>query len=111
MSEYIFLAFKIAVIAYMYAGVLTEPGHIFSKWKNYWDETLNVKYEDGTYMYRMHWIYDPLVGCALCVSGQMMLWSLVILYFYPDFMLFINICFHIMSAIAIVYLFKNLDKK
>ena len=111
MLEYIFLAFKIAVIAYMYATVLTEPGHIFSKWKNFWDETLNVKDNRGNYMMKLHWIYDPLVGCALCVSGQMMLWSMLILYFFPGFMHFIDICFLIMLCIGITYFFKNIDSK
>lgn len=105
------LALKIAVIAYMYASVLTQPGHIFSKWKNFLDETLNVRYPDGSYMYRAHWLFDPLVGCALCVAGQMMLWTMIVIYFVPEFIKVVDCCFIIMFTIGIVHVFKNLDRK
>lgn len=95
----------------MYAAVLTEPGHIFSKWKNFLDEALNGKDSNGNYTSTLHWIYDPLVGCALCVSGQMMLWSMLILHFIPEFMQVIDICFLIMLCIGITYFFKNIDSK
>jgi hypothetical protein len=111
MVDNIFLAFKIASIAYMYAGPLTQPGHIFSRWKNMLSEMLDGKDRDGKYLTRWHWLYDPLIGCTICVAGEMMLWSLVILNYFPQFMRVIDVCFLIMLAISIAHIFKNIDRK
>jgi hypothetical protein len=60
LSLYI-LSLKIAIVAYVYSDVLTEPGMVF----NGLYQLLNRLPE---------WLFKPLIGCYKCVAGQMALW-------------------------------------
>lgn len=67
LSLYI-LSLKIAIVAYIYSDVLTEPGMIF----NGLFHLLNRLPE---------WLFKPLIGCYKCVAGQMALWCYVPIYY------------------------------
>ncbi len=64
-NDYI-LSIKLAIVAFVYSEVLTEPGMAL----NWLFHLLNKLPE---------FLFKPLIGCFKCVSGQMALW--VFLYF------------------------------
>lgn len=63
LNELIF-AFKCAIIAYVYANVLTDRGQLLSGLWLWLDQRI------GKYPF----IFNPLIGCFKCVSGQVALW-------------------------------------
>lgn len=65
------LALNIAVVAYIYSVVLTEPGMFL----NPLYRLLNSWNEKGILP---DWLFYPLIGCSKCVSGQMALWYYVV---------------------------------
>jgi hypothetical protein len=52
----------IAIIAYVYQQILTEPDMILEWWYNLCKKRLPK------------FLFDPVVGCVYCVAGQMSLW-------------------------------------
>lgn len=58
------LALNIAIVAYVYSVILTEPGMILSGWYKYL-LSLNLP----------EWIFKPIIDCFKCVAGQMALWG------------------------------------
>lgn len=73
------LAFKIAVIAYVYSVILTEPGMILSEFYK-WIESFKLP----------DWLFKPLIDCYKCVAGQMALW---IFFFQPNYNFWNHITF------------------
>jgi len=64
------LALNIAVVAYVYSVILTEPGMILNPLYR-WLDSMNEKWLPD-------WAFYPLIGCSKCVSGQMALWYYVV---------------------------------
>lgn len=61
-NEYI-LSIQIAVCAFVYVVLLTEPYYIFGDLYGYLEK-------------RLPWyIFKPIMGCEKCVAGQLALWS------------------------------------
>lgn len=60
LSDYI-LAVKLALVAYVYAEMLTEPGMILNWLHAYLSRLPDI-------------IFKPLIGCYKCVAGQMAFW-------------------------------------
>lgn len=59
------LAFVIGLVAYVYAVILTDPEHIFhALWK-----CLEARLP--------WWLFKPIIGCELCVAGELALWTLI----------------------------------
>jgi hypothetical protein len=63
------LTVAIAVSAFTYSNILTEPGHILENLKRKIEANLPEK------------ISKPLIGCQYCVSGQWALWFYLYLCF------------------------------
>lgn len=59
------LSIPIAVVGLTYSYILTREGMIFEKPYNLAEE------------YLPNWLYQPLIGCHLCVTGQMALWLFI----------------------------------
>lgn len=56
------LSLCISVIAYVYSTILTDEGMILGKLYTYLEYHLP------------EWVFNPIIGCAKCVSGQIALW-------------------------------------
>lgn len=57
----------IAIIAYVYADMMTEPEMIFDRLYDKLENSLPT------------WLFKPVVGCSKCVSGQIALWHYLFL--------------------------------
>lgn len=67
------LALYIAAVGWVYAEVLTKPDHILGWWKKlltWW-----LVDESDPYQPNESFLYKPLVGCYVCVTGQIALWT------------------------------------
>ncbi|MGN6491160.1 MAG: hypothetical protein ACTHLE_04130 [Agriterribacter sp.] len=71
------LGFYCAVVAFVYAGILVKPGHILHWWAVFLEKHLVKEIFQPAYERKESWIYKPLVGCPLCVGGQIGLWTAV----------------------------------
>ncbi len=78
-----FIALCFAVMAYVYSVILTQPGHILNSLYNYLEENLNP------------FLFKPIIGCPLCVSGQMSLWVYPFITIYGPFDIEYNLFLHI----------------
>ncbi len=102
MIEFITMPFEIAVVAYVYSVVLTQPGMLlatlFSKVTAY----INERPEH-------EWIFKPVILCYKCVCGQMALWTLILHFWLKIHFvgLFIHCAFFISFAIIICELVKK----
>lgn len=101
------LAIAFAVIAYVYAVILTEPGMILSGWYKF------LRTRIGTTCF-----FKPLIDCDRCVSGQIALWSYPMLFWdrYAEPMAIIRECpvYSIMGyvyCIAFTILFVHVIQK
>lgn len=66
-----------ALIAFVYAVVLVQPGEILSGWSSFiFGATWNEHTEKN------HWIYKVLLGCEKCIAGQICLWWFLRRNFY-----------------------------
>lgn len=115
--DFIVQVFAVGVIAYIYTNVLTDSGHILSWWKEWLEKVLlrekthrarhqippsqkiPSKYKD------MHWLFDPIVGCEKCVSGQMALWFYLIHndWIWYEHILIILSTIYVMPLIKFIY--------
>lgn len=62
---------SVAIVAFVFFGVLTAPGMIFEFWYN-WLQRLG---ENG-----MCWLAKPLGCCGACFAGQLGFWWYAIAY-------------------------------
>ncbi len=86
------LCLELAVIAYVYSVVLTEPEMILNSWYRFLEKYI------GDYQ----WLFKPLIDCYKCVAGQMALWSYPILtQHYTIFGHLTTICMTIFISIII----------
>lgn len=119
--NYIYQIVGVSVVGFVYSVILTESGMILSWWKALLERLLlkgkthrelkqipahfEIKQKD------YYWLYDPLVGCSLCVSGQMAFWF----YIYHNHSNYIwyghvsIICFTILCTWLInsIYIWRN----
>lgn len=64
-----FLTWAIAVSAFTYSNILTEPGMLLYRLHVYLDDkTLGSK----------RWIFEGLINCQYCIAGQWALWYYLI---------------------------------
>lgn len=84
-------AMGVALVAFVYAEVLTLPGMLLNGWYN-WLERKAPGY-----------LFKPLAGCYKCVAGQLALWCYVYNYWqvYSLQVHVFYVCFAIFSAIVI----------
>ena len=71
----IFLCYPalIAIAAFVYSYILTQPGEVFGPWNRFLSERLNKnRLNEGL---PLHPLYKLLVGCEKCIAGQVSLWS------------------------------------
>lgn len=63
----------LAITAFVYSQLLTEPGQLLAWWGNFLDRFFqnDRRYVQG---YGPHPVYKLLIGCTRCVSGQFALW-------------------------------------
>lgn len=66
-----FECISVAIVAFVFFGILTAPGMIFERWY-YFLEGLNSK--------GMEWIAKPLGYCGVCFAGQVGFWWYLIAY-------------------------------
>jgi len=81
------MALELALTAYVYSEVLTQPGMILNGFYNWLERNL-VTESQG----RLEVIFKPLIGCYLCVAGQFALWGYLIAYL-PHYNLFEHVFF------------------
>lgn len=62
---------RVAIVAYVFFGVLTAPGMIFEWWYNILEKWANNGRE---------WIAKPLGYCGTCFAGQLGFWWYLIAY-------------------------------
>lgn len=70
------LSLMCAVVAYVYAEVLTKPGEVLAGWCSFLCKHLiKVTVVNCAEVRKEHWLFKPLIGCGKCVAGQMALWT------------------------------------
>lgn len=92
----------IALIAYVYAVILTYDGMLFN----------------GVYLrferWFPEWLFYPLIGCVYCVSGQMALWYYLIKFWseynFIDHILFISITIFTVELIVKILTYNGTKK-
>lgn len=57
---------SIAIVAYVYSGMLTEPDKLFAPLYRFLEKKLPS------------WLFAPIIGCEICVAGQLSLWYYII---------------------------------
>ena len=78
----------IAVCAWVYSMILTEPGMILNGWFKLCEKRLP------------EWLFSPVVGCVYCVAGQMSLWYYLIKY-WNNYNLLYHIAFVCLTIFCI----------
>ena len=68
-AETYILSLQIAVCAFVYVVLLTEPYKIFGDLYAFLEPRLPW------------WLFKPLMGCEVCVAGQLSLW----IYLYQNY--------------------------
>lgn len=99
MLQIVFEGLAVALVAYVYAMILTEPGMLLNAWYNFLDVKLGR---------RKHWLFKPLIGCFKCVAGQLALWYYLIYHFNnydPATHIFI-ICLAIFASTSIHKIYR-----
>ncbi len=99
---WLIMLIQIPVIAFVYAGILTKPGHL-----------LGSLYARVTEFVQLHPQYEfylqPVILCPLCVSGQMALWSAVFYLLGATWVpVALNALFFLSFPILIVFLLNKL---
>lgn len=78
-----FLTWAIAVSAFTYSNILTEPGMILFEIHSWLDDQL---------IGRWHWVFKILIHCQYCVAGQWALWYYII-YYHSNYHFFTHVWF------------------
>ena len=100
MLELIKYAVCFAVVGYVYAEILCADGMILEPWREFLKRHLikekkvpvqsvvpdvvkdKVLAVGEITVVKESWLYKPLVGCFICVTGQLALWGYLIIYFH-----------------------------
>jgi len=67
-ADMLLLSIQISICAFVYVVLLTEPYKIFGDLYGYLEPRLPW------------WIFKPIMGCEICVAGQLSLW----IYLYQN---------------------------
>jgi hypothetical protein len=67
----VWIAFQLAIIAYVYSKILTRPEMILGSVYGFLSQVA-VDYPST------EWILKPLMLCPLCVGGQLALWTFIL---------------------------------
>lgn len=137
MLDALIIAFRCAVVAYVYSEILIKEGHILHSWWQWLNRKLVVKREVPVYVppevlkdfpgefkttepvYTPRKILKAVGGCPLCTAGQFTLWVSLFLSltpYLPYALSFIlcaagNLIFTICAAILMVLLLDKLIQK
>lgn len=93
-------SFSLAVVAYVYSMVLTEPEMILNPWYNFLDKHLS----------RWPWLFKPLIGCFRCVAGQMAFLHFLFRYLKAGSFEDYNAGFHIFTICFTILLSQLIHK-
>lgn len=105
------LGIAAGVIGSAWVLILTEPGQVFG-WLKVWlyDKVYDITSKftkDPAVQYKWEtYLLNPIVGCELCVSGQIALWTYLITQPFHIFGLIFSICLSILTAKTIAQLMK-----
>lgn len=93
------ICFSIALIGFTYSVILTDDGMILDFWYTF----LQSKFED-----KKPKIFNVLIGCPKCVSGQAALW----LYFFTPYFeaSFLSIGMHLLFITITIWFSLLLNK-
>ena len=69
--DLILYSFLLAVTAFIYVDILTDPEMILGWW---WKFTHRL--------FKSKWILNPLIECEFCVAGQLAVWYYLYFYWY-----------------------------
>lgn len=100
------ICFLIAVFAFVYACILTEPNMLLNPIYVRLDKAF------GTFgKSEKHWVFKLLIHCEKCIAGQIALWYYLIDHWYGyEVDLFFTIAEHLFTitmAIFMVCIIKN----
>lgn len=109
--DYFTLSFLIAVLAFVYSYILSQPGEPFgllNKWLYRFFEN-DKRMQEGK---ELHPLYKLLIGCEKCIAGQIALWCFLLLNYseYTIKALFPHILF-VSLTIFLTVIIKGLYKK
>jgi hypothetical protein len=89
-------ALEIAIIGVVYSSILTQPDMILDRWYIFLEQKIGNK----------SWLFNPLVGCYKCVTGQIALWYYIFTcnhYNLWNHMLFISLSIFISIILNFIY--------
>lgn len=100
------LGLQLALTAYVYSNVLTEPGMILNGLYNWMEEALQAERKGWG-----QWVFKPLIGCFYCVAGQFAMWGYIVAYraSYNVFEHIFFICYTIFTVhlLHLIYTWKK----
>jgi len=105
------LLMLIAVFAFIYSNILTEPNMILSGWYKWLYKVFKTdkRNEQGK---GYHWLFMILVHCEKCIAGQLALWFTLIANWFDivvnhDYSLIVVIIFSITLCILFTLIIKH----
>ena len=103
------LGLQLALTAYVYSQVLTQPEMLLNPFYNWLRNKLIF---DGQDIYKPsgEWLFKPLIGCFYCVAGQFALWGYLIAYL-PHYNLFEHVFFISFTIFAVQIFHKIYEWK
>lgn len=78
-ADYFVYSFLIAVFSFVYSNILTDNGELLNGLKKLLYKLNNEERLNAGHGY--HWLYKVLIFCEKCISGQIALWSFLIIHF------------------------------
>lgn len=78
--QYFIYSFLIAVFSFIYSNVLTDNGELLNGLKKLLYKLNDEEKLNAGLGY--HWLYKVLIFCEKCISGQIALWSFLIIHFH-----------------------------
>lgn len=109
------LLILIAIFAYVYSNLLTEPNQILSgvykKLYSFFKTDKRLMEGRGP-----HWLFKILIHCERCIAGQLALWFTLFgnwfsILIEPDAFMFFKVIFSITFAILMTIIIKALTNK
>lgn len=82
MLDLIVWALFFAVVGFVYAYKLTQPGMLLVGWYNWLNHLIGPASGDvlAGKKGRAQWLFKPLIGCYDCVTGQVALWGYLVVF-------------------------------
>lgn len=91
---FIFTSFCVALISYTYSYILTQGGMLLDFLYKYLQIELEEKHEK---------LFNVLINCPKCVSGQWALWVFFFLPFYSTYNFMYAVILHILFITATIW--------